>query len=327
MGEIAGISPEELDALFELGAQRLDTERNHEAVEVFAGLVALYPYASKHWRAYGIALHRVMRLPAALAAYEASLLIEPEHLDTLCYQGEVLLYLNRLDEAETVLIPISQCPRQELKVRAEMLLQFLQQARKSNEPISLPVPTRKPKASSSSSVLESSPSEKSDTPLVVSEDVPLQTEIDELETPIPASANECYFELDDGRALPLEPSTFQDIDSPPATETDFDNLEPTVTSLKYRPIIEGAPRETTQTAIIVRPQLRLNEEGREEGTAIIPGRPAHRAQEEEISANAEPSEEVTKTAIVRRRSHLPLADEHTQIMPGRFFEDDNLEEN
>ena len=29
-----------LDALFELGAQRLDTERNREAVEVFSGLVA-----------------------------------------------------------------------------------------------------------------------------------------------------------------------------------------------------------------------------------------------------------------------------------------------
>lgn len=332
IGEIAGISPEELDALFELGAQRLDTDRNHEAVKVFSGLVALYPYSAKHWRAYGIALHRVMRLSAALAAYEASLLIEPGRIETQCYQGEVLLYLNRLSEAEGILSPIAECGRQDLEVRAKTLLQFLEQAQASNEPISIPIPAPQVEKPSTSSIPEQPPTQEYDAPLVVSESPTTQDVIDEFAPPVPASGEEPYFELEDGRPLPLSPSTFERIRSEESPSDSPDSFESTLTSLTYRPAIDGPQletREVTQTAIVPRRQLRLNEEARNEGTAIIPGRPAHRAQEaaeKKEESESSTDHEVTQTAVVRRRRHLPLCDEHTQIMPGRFFEDDTGEE-
>ena len=269
-----------------------------------------------------------MRLSAALAAYEASLLIEPGHIDTQCYQGEVLLYLNCLDDAESILTPIAQSGRQDLKVRAETLLQFLEQARTANEPISVPIPPPPIEKSSSSSVPESPAESKDNVPLVLSETLITQEVTDEFETTIPGAAEEPYFELEDGSPLPLNPSTFERVQPEKSPDSSDDSFEPTMTSLTYRPAIDGPqfePRQVTQTAIIPRRQLRLNEEARSEGTAIITGRPADRARKaEEKAAEPEPGAEteVTQTAVVRRRQHLPLCDEHTQIMPGRFFEND-----
>src|SRR5690606_3363596 len=98
-GELAALAPLELDALYELGAQRLDTERFEDAVAIFAGLVTLFPYTARYWRAYGVALHRSMELVRAAAAYEAALRLEPEHLLTRLYRAEVLIYAGRAAEA------------------------------------------------------------------------------------------------------------------------------------------------------------------------------------------------------------------------------------
>lgn len=330
IGEIASISPEELDAIFELGAQRLDTNRNHDAVDVFAGLIALYPYAAKHWRAYGIALHRVMRFPAATAAYQAALLLEPAHLETQCYYGEVLLYLNKFDEAEPILNSVVEGQEPGLKQRATMLLRFLNQARATNEPLSLPIsPNQETKAQQEPASMQSAEAAPALTVSLSSPELQDEEAPQEIEDALPSPSTRPYFEMEDGRALPLSPSAFEVEPHQASQNNQLDEFEPATTSLSYRPATDGPaqpPKEPTQTAIIPRRQLRLNEPNRTEDTAIIPGRPAHRAHQETSPNQQPPQEEVTQTAIVKRRNHLPLADENTQIMPGRFFENESSEE-
>ncbi len=330
MGEIAGISPEELDALFELGAQRLDTGRHQDAVQVFAGLVSLFPYNAKHWRAYGISLHRVDRLQAAIAAYKAALLIEPDHLETQCYYGEVLLYLNHLDDAEKILEPLLTCGRPDLKKRIETLLRFLNRARDTNEPLAVPQANNLAENKNSNNQQEVAAPRTDSTPQKTSEKTETANELEkQFESDQSLRSKEPYFELEDGRTLPLNPSTFEqkrDAQAPPEA---LDEGETTSTSLAYHPATESpneSGRERTQTAIVPRRQLRLNDPSRDEGTAIIPGRPAHRAQlanQEAPKPSGRP--EITHTAIIKRRQHLPLCDEQTQITPDTYFEPNSSE--
>jgi hypothetical protein len=122
LAEVAAIPPSELDALYELGAQCLDTERDAEAVDLLGGLVALFPFAAAYWRAYAIALHRCLELERARAAYEAALLLQPDHARTRCYRSEVLLYLGHKDEARAELGTLVASPDKGVAERAGDLL-------------------------------------------------------------------------------------------------------------------------------------------------------------------------------------------------------------
>lgn len=125
LAETAGIAPEELDAWYELACLRLDTQRDADAITLFAGLVTMFPYAAKYWRGYGIALHCNMQLRRALAAYDVALLLEPDSLIGICYRAEILLYVGRLDEALADLERVAQSADLMLRKRARDLLQFM----------------------------------------------------------------------------------------------------------------------------------------------------------------------------------------------------------
>jgi hypothetical protein len=56
LAEIAAISAEELDAIYETAVMRLDVGRYADAARMLASLVVLYPFACEYWRAYAIAL-------------------------------------------------------------------------------------------------------------------------------------------------------------------------------------------------------------------------------------------------------------------------------
>lgn len=99
LAEVSALSETELDALYELAAERLDTGRLPEAIAIFAGLVALFPFSARYWRGLGVAQHRSGAYPAAVAAYAASLALEPEHARTRCYRGEANLHLGRKEAA------------------------------------------------------------------------------------------------------------------------------------------------------------------------------------------------------------------------------------
>ena len=93
MAEVAEISPFELNALFEIGARRLENGATADAVHIMAALVMLFPYSAKYWRGYGVCLHRQGALEQAAAAYRAAVLLDPEHGMSQCYLGEVLVQL------------------------------------------------------------------------------------------------------------------------------------------------------------------------------------------------------------------------------------------
>ena len=95
LAEVAAISGDELDAIYETAVMRLDTGRPVEGAKMLAALVVLYPFAHEYWRAYAIALMRLGERQAAMratdmaralapnqgAALAAELLGETGHLD------------------------------------------------------------------------------------------------------------------------------------------------------------------------------------------------------------------------------------------------------
>ncbi|MEM6533757.1 MAG: bacterial transcriptional activator domain-containing protein [Myxococcota bacterium] len=126
MAEIAAIRRQELDALFELACERLDTERDEEAAVLLACLVTLYPYEPRYWRGYGIALHRQLDLEGARAAYDAAVSLKPTDDSTRCYRGEVALYQSDFSTARTDLEWVITHGRPALKNRARALLEHLE---------------------------------------------------------------------------------------------------------------------------------------------------------------------------------------------------------
>ena len=77
IAEMCGLEPEELDALCELAAEKLDLGLIEEAVRLLAGLIALYPFEAKYWRVYAIALHQLDAIPQATQACIAALNLDP----------------------------------------------------------------------------------------------------------------------------------------------------------------------------------------------------------------------------------------------------------
>ncbi|MEZ0311898.1 MAG: BTAD domain-containing putative transcriptional regulator [Myxococcota bacterium] len=68
LAEIAAISPDELDAIYETAVMRLDVGRYADAARMLASLVVLYPFACEYWRAYAIALKLLGETAAAQRA-------------------------------------------------------------------------------------------------------------------------------------------------------------------------------------------------------------------------------------------------------------------
>lgn len=137
LAEAGAIPSRELDALFALAAEYLDTERDQEAADILTGLVTLYPYSARFWRGLGVALHRLMLVEQARAAYDAALLLAPDHLTTLCYRGEAHLYLGHLDQARKDLERATKSTDKEISRRAAELRKMtdsLDESRDFSEP-------------------------------------------------------------------------------------------------------------------------------------------------------------------------------------------------
>ncbi|MEO1174685.1 MAG: hypothetical protein AAFX94_21935, partial [Myxococcota bacterium] len=115
----------ELDALFELACERLDTERDAEATTILACLVALFPYEPRYWRGYGIALHRQTDLDGARAAYDAAVSLSALDDSSRCYRGEVALYQEDYAAARGDLEWVLIHGRPALQQRARSLLDHL----------------------------------------------------------------------------------------------------------------------------------------------------------------------------------------------------------
>lgn len=96
LAEIAAISPDELDAIYETAVMRLDVGRYGEAARMLAALVVLYPFASEYWRAYAIALKHLGEEAAAQRARAMVRSLDPGTPEELVRE---LLGDHKVDEA------------------------------------------------------------------------------------------------------------------------------------------------------------------------------------------------------------------------------------
>ncbi|MEE8410367.1 MAG: BTAD domain-containing putative transcriptional regulator [Myxococcota bacterium] len=304
LAEIAAIPPCELDAMFELGAECLDTGREEDAVDLLAGLVALFPYTARYWRAYAIALHRCLELERARAAYEAALLLEPGHELTRCYRAEILFYIGAKDLARTELEALRDAKQSNIAERATDLLGLLD-ALAEWEPKPRP-PLLDPEG-------------EDDATFMLDEDrsLPLLNG---------------RFDIDEDE--PFEPTSPEitntaRIFAPVADPTSPDSLEPTSPTLTETALIRvrqpanpQAQVETTETADAGIIGRRGRAGAGSIDTGLLPGRGRHRVaalQNEGARPLIDPEmyednglddgEEVTHTAIFLRRTGVPMCDE------------------
>ena len=135
LAELVLLDPPELEAMYEIAVGRIDTGRVGEAITILQALVALYAYSAKYWRALGLALHLGRRLEAAMLAYQLALHLEPDHIPTVCYLGELKLFCGQPQEAYFLLERASQSQHPQASPRASQLLGM---------PIAPPLPDVRP---------------------------------------------------------------------------------------------------------------------------------------------------------------------------------------
>ena len=298
--ELAAISPPELEALFEHATARMEVGQEEEAVALLGALVALFPFAPKYWRAYGIALHRLLDLEKAARAYSASLVLDPGHNESLCYRGEIYLYLGRYEDARYDFLQAQIGAKASLKRRAKQLLEFLQR------------------------LLQNAPTQDSRPgPEVLSDDrtltlgdghttLPLEISAFEEEDPEPLSQeitqtarvfapvlNEERSASSDHVPLPLGEETAPNLTAPLS-------LDPVETA----PLIPSPIEERAEDPALQYAEL-------DDDTDLIPGRPKALAMEEQWSTQvlSPMDREATDTAVLRRRRGVPLVFENTLTYP------------
>ena len=96
LAEIAAISADELDAIYETAVMRLDVGRYADAARMLASLVVLYPFACEYWRAYAIALRLLGETAAAQRAQAMVRSLDPGTPEELVRE---LLGDHKVDEA------------------------------------------------------------------------------------------------------------------------------------------------------------------------------------------------------------------------------------
>jgi len=272
--ELAAISPMELDALFELGAEHIDTNRGLDAVVLFSGLVALCPYAAKYWRGLGVAFHRVLDLHSALGAYDAALELDDDHSETRCYRGEVNLYLGHHDAARDDLEAAKQSGRTELVRRAERLLAMLTGLTHWS-------PDQEPPAE---------PTSVHTTTFSLGDGRALPLAPDESRFVSPEHVKT----EDTATAVSVAQPVIDFWEGAERTEPAITHLEAKVTAL----------RDVTITDIVARPTAPKKERTE---TAVIPGRPRALAllKQQELP-DVDSADEKTETAVVMRRRRRAL---------------------
>lgn len=108
------MSEAERDALFELGAEKLDLGLVPDAVTVFRGLVALYPYCGRYYLALGVALMASNAFADALIALRCAVRMQPElpFAQLLLVQNHLLMGdgESALDALEAIDDATLECP-------------------------------------------------------------------------------------------------------------------------------------------------------------------------------------------------------------------------
>lgn len=146
LAEGCGLSRPELDAICELGAEKLELGLADEAVTVLRGLVALYPFSSKYYLCLGVALLQTQQTRAAATALKLALTLAPKDLTIRVTLIEALLKAGFIEQAQKAFEQISNTAElgpaslERLQV-IESCLTYLQTDENVPAPVHQPAPT------------------------------------------------------------------------------------------------------------------------------------------------------------------------------------------
>ncbi len=231
MGEGCGFTRAELDALCELGAEKLELGLIQESITVLRGLVALYPYSPKYYLCLGLALMKGEQFGAAASSLELAATLSPHDPIILLYLIEAQLRCGQLTQAQKTadLFLVPENLSDSLQSRWQLIQRCLEQLKS------------KPEITKTSLAQPKEP------------------------TPKPQRAP-VTFKLPNGKSLPLEKSSYEvtqpwiPISETEKTQTDtplmtFDeSITITAVVRRRKPIRPAASQdsEVTQTAVVVR---------------------------------------------------------------------------
>lgn len=242
VAEGCGFSRSELDALCELGAEKLEIGLVEEAVTVLRGLVALYPFSSKYYLCLGIALIRAGKNRAAATALKLASTLCPADLTIRVSHTEALLKAGLLQEAKKTFdgIPSSANLAEPSLHRFEVIKACIEHLKPDDR---LPAPVATPK---------------------------------------PAVTPSTTFKLPNGTALPLKNSRYEVTQpmvsrpevEPTQTQTPLMTFDEsiTITAVVRRRLPEAASsaesRDVTQTAVVIRRKMGAATSKPNEDTAL-----------------------------------------------------------
>ncbi len=119
LGAAAGWSPDEIRLVSELGFALAQQGRNHEAITIFEGLIALAPATAYFEVALGSLWLRENNPARALPHLNAALATDPSDIPTRVNRGEVFLRMENFENAKKDLKIVL---RQQSKAQNDTLL-------------------------------------------------------------------------------------------------------------------------------------------------------------------------------------------------------------
>lgn len=126
LGAAAGWTADEIRLVSELGFALAEQGRNHEAITIFEGLIALAPATVYFETALGALWLRENNPARALPHLNAALAADPDDVPTRVNRGEVFLRLENYEDARRDLEFVL---KQKLKAESNMLIQCRTRAR------------------------------------------------------------------------------------------------------------------------------------------------------------------------------------------------------
>ena len=136
LAEGSGFTKRELDALCELGAEKLELGLVEDAILILRGLVALYPYSSKYYLCLGIALIHATQFAAAASSLELASTLEPDNVTIGIYLIEAYLRSGKLSQAKARAKTVETQPNlsDALKARWHLIQRCLDQLETPSNP-------------------------------------------------------------------------------------------------------------------------------------------------------------------------------------------------
>ena len=100
--EIVGLSDEKMLLIYDYASELYEDKKYQDASDILYLLIILNPINFYFWQAFGIASLKIDDLPAASAAFETAIALDPSQPDPYLYLQEVLIKQREMDAAKQI---------------------------------------------------------------------------------------------------------------------------------------------------------------------------------------------------------------------------------